>query len=341
MKKSAIALSLLLLSVMLVGASCNRVASPTEISPAPNNKTIGDESNPVATVTSSTVIATIDTDGDGLTDEQEKALGTDPTQSDTDGDGYSDGGEVGGGYDPLKKPPVQRNPEITKVTPDICLRIKDEYDKDGCYSGLTETTKDIKWCDLISESLMRDMCYIIPAASSGHFTMDDLKLCDRMSSEDSKLGCYLAVIDATKQASVKLCNVFKTKSVVDNCLEKMTELENPYIKVDREVLRGAHMIRTSLEMYYNEKNSYPHAAGVQPIVGKCLSSAGYEDSCTGETIYMNKVPVMGTSSDICSKQNYTYSSLDNDRDYKIGFCLGSALDDFSAGIHFGTSAGIK
>lgn len=35
-----------------------------------------------------------DTDGDGLTDEQELAIGTDPNKVDTDGDGFSDGVEV-------------------------------------------------------------------------------------------------------------------------------------------------------------------------------------------------------------------------------------------------------
>lgn len=66
-----------------------------------------------------------DTDNDGLTDEQEETLGTDPLKfdtdidglndfeeieiyhsdplkADTDGDGYSDGSEVQQGYDPLK-----------------------------------------------------------------------------------------------------------------------------------------------------------------------------------------------------------------------------------------------
>ncbi|QKX03820.1 Ig-like domain-containing protein [Aquimarina sp. TRL1] len=36
----------------------------------------------------------LDQDGDGLTDEEEEDLGTDPTNPDTDGDGYTDGEEV-------------------------------------------------------------------------------------------------------------------------------------------------------------------------------------------------------------------------------------------------------
>jgi len=42
-----------------------------------------------------------DSDCDGLTDEEEDALGTDPTDSDTDGDGISDGDEISDGTDPL------------------------------------------------------------------------------------------------------------------------------------------------------------------------------------------------------------------------------------------------
>lgn len=38
--------------------------------------------------------ATLDTDGDGLTDSQETSLGTNPNVADTDGDGLSDGAEV-------------------------------------------------------------------------------------------------------------------------------------------------------------------------------------------------------------------------------------------------------
>ncbi|MBI2484522.1 hypothetical protein HYV71_05075 [Candidatus Uhrbacteria bacterium] len=41
-----------------------------------------------------------DTDGDGLSDRGEAAIGTDPFAADTDGDGYADGLEVMNGYSP-------------------------------------------------------------------------------------------------------------------------------------------------------------------------------------------------------------------------------------------------
>jgi hypothetical protein len=43
----------------------------------------------------------VDTDGDGLTDQEEIEIGTDPANPDTDGDGFSDGDEVTLGSDPL------------------------------------------------------------------------------------------------------------------------------------------------------------------------------------------------------------------------------------------------
>jgi len=49
---------------------------------------------------SSTTSAT-DTDGDGLSDDEEAELGTDPDEEDSDGDGLSDGDEVDAGTDPL------------------------------------------------------------------------------------------------------------------------------------------------------------------------------------------------------------------------------------------------
>lgn len=43
----------------------------------------------------------IDTDGDGLVDSLESAIGTDPNNKDSDGDGYLDGEELLNGYSPL------------------------------------------------------------------------------------------------------------------------------------------------------------------------------------------------------------------------------------------------
>lgn len=47
----------------------------------------------------------LDSDSDGLPDNLEKTLGTDPENSDTDSDGYKDGEEIKNGYSPLAAAP--------------------------------------------------------------------------------------------------------------------------------------------------------------------------------------------------------------------------------------------
>ena len=61
--------------------------------------------------------AAIDSDGDGLSDEQERRTGTDPFNPDTDRDGYPDGLEVALGSDPLdpRSVPDIRPPGIVIV----------------------------------------------------------------------------------------------------------------------------------------------------------------------------------------------------------------------------------
>ncbi len=47
------------------------------------------------------LLPTTDSDGDGLVDELEALLGTDPQNADSDGDGFSDKEELENGYSPL------------------------------------------------------------------------------------------------------------------------------------------------------------------------------------------------------------------------------------------------
>jgi hypothetical protein len=59
--------------------------------------------NIVQAITYSGASRGVDKDGDFLTDDREKTIGTDIDNSDTDGDGFLDGIEVDNGFDPLKK----------------------------------------------------------------------------------------------------------------------------------------------------------------------------------------------------------------------------------------------
>lgn len=60
-----------------------------------------------------------DRDNDGLWDDWEVILGTDPLNSDTDQDGFKDGQEVNAGYDPL-------DPSFVKIGKRIEINLKEQ-----------------------------------------------------------------------------------------------------------------------------------------------------------------------------------------------------------------------
>jgi hypothetical protein len=74
------------------------------------------------------VWAATDTDGDGLSDETETALGTDPANSDSDQDGFADGVEAKNGYNPLKgnkARDVERRLEVDLATQSLKVFMND------------------------------------------------------------------------------------------------------------------------------------------------------------------------------------------------------------------------
>lgn len=96
--KNLIASSAVALIILGVGFYFNRSSTDAVFSRA-------DESHKTSAYSTSTDIATRDTDGDRLLDWEERLQGTDPFNPDTDGDGTKDGKELESGRDPRKKGP--------------------------------------------------------------------------------------------------------------------------------------------------------------------------------------------------------------------------------------------
>ncbi|HNX10695.1 MAG TPA: thrombospondin type 3 repeat-containing protein [bacterium] len=91
--------------------------------PATTTPIISTTTPPVSTSTATSsevvvppVVSTqiTDTDADGLSDEEERAIGTDITNPDTDGDGYNDLTEVAGLYNPNGKGQIADNPGLKR-----------------------------------------------------------------------------------------------------------------------------------------------------------------------------------------------------------------------------------
>ena len=78
-----------------------------------------------------------DSDGDGLTDDEEAELGTDPDRADTDADGFADGDEVDSGSDPV-------DPDSYPGDGVVCTEDADCWRGNVCIDGIcgTRTTPD-------------------------------------------------------------------------------------------------------------------------------------------------------------------------------------------------------
>ncbi|HFC76674.1 MAG TPA: hypothetical protein ENJ27_00365 [Candidatus Moranbacteria bacterium] len=134
----------------------------------------------------------LDTDQDGLSDQEEVVYGTDPKNPDSDGDGYSDGTEVKSGYDPLKPAPgdkiVDNNKKVkignregeTNLVSDIDLKNKDNKD-----NNLTEELS-VKLATAIADNdqeskgvTMDEINSMIDESVSDNMTFDDLPKVDK------------------------------------------------------------------------------------------------------------------------------------------------------------------
>jgi len=80
------------------------------------NETVTQEKNQIKNETKEKVTNRLavknDSDQDGLSDEEEKRLGTDPNNPDSDGDGFIDGDEIKNGYNPLKFSPGDKSDKM-------------------------------------------------------------------------------------------------------------------------------------------------------------------------------------------------------------------------------------
>jgi hypothetical protein len=87
-------------SVFPEGNSNVNQAVNQNVNTAGNVNTVGNV-NAAGNVNQAIVPTTADTDKDGIFDQDELYLGTDPAKTDTDGDGYSDSSELRKGYSPV------------------------------------------------------------------------------------------------------------------------------------------------------------------------------------------------------------------------------------------------
>lgn len=81
----------------------------------------------IANKVTENVVAEIDSDNDGISDSEEKRIGTNIYLADTDGDGFLDGDEVKNGFNPLKYSPGDGRDKVAFQSPKEFGAVKQEY----------------------------------------------------------------------------------------------------------------------------------------------------------------------------------------------------------------------
>ncbi len=111
-----------------------------------------------------------DFDRDGLSNAEEKSLGTNPKNADSDNDGYSDGVEIGSGYNPLIPAPGDRiikKEESVVITPftsqstNVTNRISEDvvsYLADAQESGKTEIDSE-EFSQAVSDAVDKEVTF--------------------------------------------------------------------------------------------------------------------------------------------------------------------------------------
>ncbi len=101
---------------------------------------------------------------------------------------------------------------------------------------------------------------------------------------------------------------------------------------DTRRVADVKQIQTALELYYNDKGSYPTTS---IITDKTIAS--------GTTIYMNIVPITPLPFDgtLCDANKNLYTYTGTSQTYTLSYCLGAATGGLAPGPATATPAGIK
>jgi len=105
--------------------------------------------------------------------------------------------------------------------------------------------------------------------------------------------------------------------------------------------------RARAELYFLDQYKYPSQTDPEhDFEGQCLSSNGFEATCSGSVVYMALIPAnpRPRTDGGCADIGYSYY-LDGGGgtalSYHIQYCLGNAVGDLAASGHYATPAGLS
>ncbi len=170
----------------------------------------------------------LDSDQDGLSDEEEKTYGTDANNRDTDGDGYTDGAEVRGGYDPLKPAPGDKIIQSSK------FKVQSSNENANDKNLTEELSADV--ANLINEKssenksvTLEDLDAVINKTTGEETTFDDLPEIDEKTIKIKKQN-YSKLTETERMAKEKEDALEYLTAVsyilINNSPQKITEFND-------------------------------------------------------------------------------------------------------------------
>ncbi len=272
--------------------------------PATGEVALVEDINETQWFSSDLTINKVDSDEDGISDDDEKNIyKTNPQKADTDGDGYRDGEEIKSGFNPLgsgklpasaaEKPIDTAKTSSSTATDKVCST-------DECYGDLAISQKDDSICNNIIDHAIRGQCLVGVAYKKGN-----LKPCQVMGNDYPELD--------------------------DECKELEEEIADENKPVDRDAvtLSDVRIIQTVLELYYNEVGKYPESI----VTGSPVVANG--------NTFISKIPAARKGeTDICAT-DYEYKyAYKNEKDYTLTYCLDHETSKVTAGAHVASPKGI-
>lgn len=199
----------------------------------------------------------LDSDQDGLSDEEEKVYGTDPNDRDTDKDGYSDGAEVKSGYDPTKPSPGDKimNEKENAENPTV-KGVAEEKSEENLTEDLSKQITDLVSTNEQKEITIEDVDKIINETMNDNLMFDDLP---EISDDEIKIKKqnYSSFSEEERKSKEKEDDLEYLTAVsyvaVNNMPQKITSL-NDLENLSQEIISQVNLLSSSFSdiTYFEE-----------------------------------------------------------------------------------------
>lgn len=215
-----------------------------------------------------------DLDGDGLTNQEEEALGTDPNKADTDDDGYSDGIELESGFDPLVKDGEPKEDGL--VGEDSSETTPETSEGSDSEEGDTNEEENINTTEAFIENIQEikaeEMEVLKQAAVN-----DEILETMEASGDDTKYSLTEADVQAIVEKTVLETQLSQELEIISeeelNIQEEVTEQNDQTLKEEKEAVE-AYFVKVGYVMFEEVPFLFQDGGNIMGVATQLISGVG-------------------------------------------------------------------